>query len=51
MLKKLTPPREYAAPSVDVLEIVSEQEMFTGSLNWDESIDHELDWGNNNQYE
>ncbi len=31
MLKKLTPPREYAAPSVDVLEIVSEQEMFTGS--------------------
>ncbi len=42
--------RIYAAPAVNVLEIVSEQ-IFAESLNWDKSLEHELDWGNNNQFE
>ncbi len=31
MFKKLAPPKEYDVPSIEVLELVPEQDMFAGS--------------------
>ncbi len=51
MFKKSTPPTEYSAPRVEVLDIVSEQPIFSNSLQYGDKntagyyLDEDIDGG------